>query len=48
MAAGIKHYMFSLPKMCGNEFEKAGTAWTAGKAYYPTLTEPPNPKIPCI
>jgi len=26
MAAGIKHYTLSLPKMCGNEFEKAGTA----------------------
>lgn len=39
MAAGIKTYTFSLPKMWGNVFEKAGTAYTAGKAYLPILSD---------
>ena len=49
MAAGIRQgTLVRSPKMWGNEFEKAGTAWTAGKANFPTASDSLKPKIPLI
>lgn len=36
----------SLPNMCSNDEEAAGTAYTAGYATFPQLSESSNPKIP--
>ncbi len=46
MAQGMRQRTLLLrPKMCGNELEKEGAAWTAGYAYLPMLSESVKPKM---